>query len=410
LQKALPRQQWKVCIRDKYPAYISWQTYERIEAMLSDNYAQYDRNKSRGVPRPGKALLHGILWCGECGHKMVVQYKPATKYLCNYLRQQYQVPVCQYLPADPVDERVVQLFFKAFSSVELDLHNKVVDHACRQRDEVLHSHRQQVDRLRYQARLAERQFNQSDPENRLVTAELERRWEQALRDLKAAEEAFERHQQEFPNLPRLDASTKKALANVGQDLPQLWKEGLLSQQQKKSLLRCLIDKVVVHRVGRDTIQTRVVWKGGEATTVEVPIPVGSLAELSQAQEMEAKVLQLAAQGICDEEIAARLTREGHRSPLAPVVLPSTVKTIRLRHRILITRHQSHPRQVAGHLTVPQLAKKLGVSPHWLYDRIHSGTIQVARDKETRLYLFPDQPRTLERFRKLIAGTFQNLRF
>ena len=43
--------------------------------MVHDNYSEYDRNKSRGVPRPGKALLHGIVSCGECGHKMVVQYK-----------------------------------------------------------------------------------------------------------------------------------------------------------------------------------------------------------------------------------------------------------------------------------------------------------------------------------------------
>ena len=106
---------------------------------------------------------------------------PATKYLCNHLRQQYQVPVCQFIPADPIDDYVVQLFLNAFSSAELDLHDKVVENARRQRDEVLRSHQQQLDRLRYQARLAERQFNQSDPDNRLVTAELERRWEQALR-------------------------------------------------------------------------------------------------------------------------------------------------------------------------------------------------------------------------------------
>lgn len=410
LQKPLPRPQWKVCIRDKYPAYISWEAYERIEAMLSDNFAQYDRNKARGVPRPGKALLHGILWCGECGHKMVVQYKPATKYLCNYLRQQYQVPVCQYIPADPIDERVVQLFFSAFSSVEFDLHAKVVENACHQRDEVLQAHHQQLDRLQYRARLAERQFNQSDPDNRLVTAELEPRWEQALRDVKTAEEAFERQQHEYPNLPQIDATTRKALENVGRNLPQLWTKGRLSQPQKKAFLRCLIDKVVIRRVGRDTVQTRVIWKGSETTSVDVPVPVGSLAELSHAQEMEAKIVQWAARGLGDDEIAMRLTRDGHRSPLGAVVLPSTVKTIRLRHRIMMTRHQSHPRQVSGHLTVPQVAKTLDVSPHWIYDRIHNGTIQVARDKETRLYLFPDQPRTLERFRKLIAGKFQNLRF
>jgi DNA invertase Pin-like site-specific DNA recombinase len=94
-QKRLPMDQWRICVKDKYPTYIGWETFEKIQAMLRDNYAEYDRNKSRGVPRPGSALLHGILYCGECGHKMVVQYKGGTCYLCNCLHQQYGVPVCQ---------------------------------------------------------------------------------------------------------------------------------------------------------------------------------------------------------------------------------------------------------------------------------------------------------------------------
>ena len=102
---------WRIRVNHRYPAYISWETYERIRAMLKENYAAYDRHHTRGVPRPGKALLHGLVYCGECGHKMVVQYKNATRYLCNYLRQQYGVPVCQYIPADPVDDVVVQAFF-----------------------------------------------------------------------------------------------------------------------------------------------------------------------------------------------------------------------------------------------------------------------------------------------------------
>lgn len=410
LQKPVPREQWKVCIRDRYPAYISWESHERIEAMLRDNHAEYDRNKTRGVPRPGKALLHGVVFCGECGHKMVVEYKGGTKYLCNYLRQQYQVPVCQYIPADPIDDHVVELFLDAFSAVELDLHDKIVENARQEREEVLRSHQQQLERLRYQARLAERQFSQSDPDNRLVTAELERRWEQALRDLKAAEEAFERQQQHYPSLPPLDAATRKTLENVGKNLPELWTKGRLSQQQKKALLRSLIDKVVIHRTKRDMVRTRVIWKGGDVSTAEVPIPVGSLAELSQAQEMESQIVELSSNGHSDEEIAERLTRAGYRSPLRRVVLPSTVKTIRLRHRIMVTRHQSHPRRIHGHLTVSQLAEKLHLSVHWIYDRIHNGTIQVTKDKQLNLYLFPDRPKTLEQFRKLVGGKLHNLRF
>ncbi len=69
----LPQEQWRICIPDVYPPYISWETYLQIQTMLTDNHAEYDRNKTRGIPRPGKALLHGLVSCGECGHKMVVQ-------------------------------------------------------------------------------------------------------------------------------------------------------------------------------------------------------------------------------------------------------------------------------------------------------------------------------------------------
>jgi hypothetical protein len=62
-------------VKNKYPGYISWETFEMIKAMLRDNRAEYLRTKSRGIPRDGAALLHGITWCGECGHKMVVRPK-----------------------------------------------------------------------------------------------------------------------------------------------------------------------------------------------------------------------------------------------------------------------------------------------------------------------------------------------
>ena len=118
--------------------------------MLRDNHAEYDRNKTRGVPRPGTALLHGIVYCGECGHKLLVQYKGGTRYLCNALRQQYGVPVCQHLPADPIDAWVVESFFDALAPVELDLYGKAVA-ARRQEAGRSAARRQQLERLRYQA-------------------------------------------------------------------------------------------------------------------------------------------------------------------------------------------------------------------------------------------------------------------
>jgi DNA invertase Pin-like site-specific DNA recombinase len=410
VQKPLPIDQWKVCHRDKYPAYIDWATFEKIQGMVRDNHSEYDRNKTRGVPRPGKALLHGIVYCGECGHKMVAQYKGRPCYLCNYLRQQYQIPVCQNLPADPIDVHVVQAFLQALSPVQLDLYGRAVAALRQDEEQVQQAQQQQLERLRYQARLAERQYQQTDPDNRLVAAELERRWEMALRDLQDAEEKAQRQQQQ-PHAPEvLSAEERQAFLQAGQKIPALWRQGHLTPQQQKAFLRCLIDKVVVHRAAPDTLQVRIVWRGGDTSAATLPVTVGALARLSSAKDMEKEILQLFQEGKTDEEIAALLTRQGHRSPKHATVLPSTVRICRLRHRLFRTRSQSHPRHIAGSLTVPQLARTLKITAHWIYDRIHNRTIQVQRDPQTNLYLFPDQPGTLKLFRQLRAGKLQQLRF
>jgi DNA invertase Pin-like site-specific DNA recombinase len=406
----LPMEEWKIRVNDKYPAYISWPTFEKIQAMLRDNYAEYDRNKTRGIPRAGQALLHGLLYCGACGHKMMVQYKCNTYYLCNHLRQQYRVPVCQNIPGDPVDQAVLEAFFEALSPVELDVYSRAMSGHKQSLDQARQARRQQIERLRYQATLAQRQFNRVDPDHRHVASELEARWEAALRELKQAEDAAARADQTIVVPFALTAELKAAFTSIGQRLPQIWDQDLLSREQKKALLRCLIDKIALHRLAPDRVQARIVWIGGETTTLLIPVQCHSFARLTTATEMENLIVKLASAGVPDEEIAARLTTEGHRSPMRRSVLTSTVRTIRLKHRILITRHQSHPRRIAGFLTVPQLAGKLGIGVHFIYDRIHNGTIEIIKDQNTGLYLFPDHPSTIEMFHLLIDGALQNLHF
>lgn len=406
-QVRLPMGEWKIRINDKYPAYIDWATFEAIQAMLGDNCSEYDRNKTRGVPRPGKALLHGIVYCGECGHQLVVQYKPKTHYICNFLRQQYQVPVCQYLPADPIDDLVVRSFFEALSPAELDLYDEAAAAIRHEAEAVDRARREQIERLRYQARLAERQFTRTDPDNRLVAGELERRWEAALRELEQAEASYQRALRD-QGPTTIPPELRRGLEQVGRDLPGLWGQDRFSRPQKKSLLRCLIDKVVIRRTAPDSVEVRIVWRGGDTTTARIPVTVNALARLSSAPEMEEAILNLARQGKTDREIAEHLTEQGHRSPRGPIVLTSTVQIIRLRHRILVKRSQSHPRHIAGHLTVSQVAERLQVSKHWVYDRIHNGTIQVERDANSRLFLFPDAPMTVALLERLKAGEIQKV--
>src|SRR5262249_60346949 len=67
LQRLRPREAWSICIPDKYPAYVPWPEWERIQVMLDQNRSEYARERTRGVPREGSALLHGLVYCGESG-------------------------------------------------------------------------------------------------------------------------------------------------------------------------------------------------------------------------------------------------------------------------------------------------------------------------------------------------------
>ncbi|HYQ90587.1 MAG TPA: recombinase family protein, partial [Candidatus Competibacteraceae bacterium] len=306
---------------------------------------------------------------------------------------------------------VVQAFLIALSPLELDAYSRVIQAAQQTARDLDQAHRQQLERLRYQVALAERRFHQVDPENRLVAAELERRWETALRELSQAEAAYDKTRPPVTPALTLSPDLQAAFTAIGQKLPALWATAVLSTLQKKALLRCLIDKVVIHRHHRDQVHARIVWKGGDTTTLEVPIPVGSLAELSNGAAFEQRLLALSRQGLDDATVAQQLTAEGFRSPMNPAaVLPSTVQWTRLKHGIMLSRHQSHPRHCPGYLTVSQLAKALAVAPHWIYDRIHKGTITLNRDEATGLYLFPDRPDTLHRLQQLRDGQYDRLYF
>lgn len=396
----VPQEQWRIRIQDIYPAYIDWATYERIQLLLRDNHADYTRQRTSGVPRPGAAVLQGIVSCGICGHKLAVQYKGRTQYICHRLRQQYRAPVCQAVPADAVDQAVVSAFFQALAPIELDAYQQAIEQQHQQQARLAQGWQQQLNRLRYEADLAQRQFTLVDPENRLVAATLERRWEDALRALQQAQAAARQETQAEVPVERLPAELQARFRALGQRLPELWQQDVLDTAHKKGLLRCLITQVVLQRVARDQIAVRIVWRGGATTSQTVPVTVGTVQALSNAAALEEAIVEQSKLGYNDAEIARQLTAQGYRSPHALVLLEATVKRLRVKNGQLRSLSQSHRRRVPGYLTVSQLAEELGISPYWIYHRLDTGVIAGTKNQALGLYLFPDTPATRAMFRSL----------
>jgi DNA invertase Pin-like site-specific DNA recombinase len=410
-----PRDDWRVVVRDRYPAYIPWNVHEAIVSMLQDNHADYRQKSTRVVPRDGAALLHGLVSCGICGRKMTVQYHHHPRYICRSLERDRGLPSCQTVLAEPVDALVAAAFLAAVAPAELDAWERA-EAARRETEAALQrATAQQVERLRYRALLAERQFDKVDPDNRLVAAELERRWEAALCELRSAEQAMaaqERAATAQAGPERASATApdqlRALLTEVQQSLPPLWADPSIAPAQRKALLRCLVDKVVLERTAADRVNVRIVWCGGDWTELIADTGGHALRTLTGIADMERCVATMARAGARDADIAAALDARGYRLPHGRPVLPSTVRKLRLGQGI-----RSRPefqRLVPGALTLPQVAAAIAMSQPWIYRCIRNGMVRIRLDPEHRLYLFPDEPATIDAFQKLIAGEVKQIDF
>ena len=399
---ARPIDQWRFMVKNRYPAYIDWQTYEKIRGLISDNRAEYMRKKTRGAPRDGELLLQGIAWCGRCGHKMYARYKDGAQYVCNHLSSHRGLPVCQHVRAPCIDAAVVQAFLTALAPAEIDALSRARRVQQEAERAMRRSAEQQLERRRYEAALAERQFNRVDPDNRLVAAELERRWEAALLEVRAAEEALAHAQAPQATAPvAVGRALNDNVIRLSGRLPEIWADPSTSAAKRKALLRCLVEKVILDRGEHDVAVVRIVWRGGAVTEIQVKMHVGSIANLTRGAQMQERVLELARTKMHDDEIATVLTSEGHRSPNCPdKVLPITVRGIRLRAGLKgLTEQRTRWRHSPDLLSAHELAHVLNIPVNWIYVQIRQGRLLIDRHP-SGAHLFANKPKVIEAVRKL----------
>jgi len=308
-----------------------------------------------------------------------------------------------------IDAAVADAFLTALAPAELDALSRARQ-ARQQVDTALRTSAQrQLERTRYAAGLAERQFNRVDPDNRLVAAELERRWEAALSEVRAAEEALAQQSSTQAIAPMgMGKVLHGKVVSLAGRLPHIWADPPTMDAQRKALLRCLVDKVVLDRGEHDVALVRIVWRGGAVSDLDVKMKVNSVAKLTRGTEMRDRVLDLARKGISDDDIAAALTGEGHRSPnCEDKVLPITVAQIRRGAGVAVTNPRTRWSHEACQLSAPQLADRLNIPVNWIYVQIRRKRLLINR-QPTGAYLFQDIPYVLDGIRNLRKHTIECL--
>ncbi len=403
---------WIHVQKDIYPAYITWEQYLRNQEWLQQNATRYrERTQpAQGAAREGAGLLQGLVVCGECGYRMIVIYRAnGPRYVCYELDKQLKRPRCASLCASAIDAVVVQAFFEAIRPAQLDALAAVLADQEAERERLGRQWTEQLKRAEYEAHLARRQYDAVDPGNRLVAAELERRWEEKLRQLQQTQEAYDRFRQTLTPVS-LTPEMRSQLQRISERLPELWHSGQISNAQKKELLRSLIAKVVLKRISPDAVSIKIVWVSGHYSTLSAKPTFSRLADATGYDEMIAQIHTLWQQGVGDEEIAERLTAAGFRSARAERLLTSTVQRERSTRGWYDSLHQSrNALDVNGQLTVRGLAARLGVSTGTVYRNLEHGQIApdyYTRHPQSQVYLFRDEPEVIEQLRRQVSPGFR----
>jgi hypothetical protein len=128
--------------------------------------------------------------------------------------------------------------------------------------------------------------------------------------------------------------------------------------------------------------------------------VNAIANLTQGEEMRDRVLDLARAGIPDDEIAATLTAEGHRSPnCVDKVLPITVQRLRLGAGIKVASQRTRWDHDSSLLSATELAARLNIPVNWLYVQIRQRRLLMDR-QPNGAYLFRNIPSVIGAVRDL----------
>lgn len=354
-----PRSAWMVLIRDHHPGYISWEEYERNQAMIAMNtHGHSDAEPKAG--RGGRALLSGLLRCRRCGRKLYVAYSGpggvVIRYECRGDRIDCGEGHCISFGGLRVDEAVSKEVLHAIEGHAIEAAWKAAEQIEQQQQELRQAFKLEVEQARYEAHLAARRYEAVDPEQRLVAKELEARWNVALQKVQKMEHKLEEFDRKSPSVP---LPSTEVLLSLAQDLPAVWNSPSVDMRLKQRILHILIQEIIadVDENSREVVLL-IHWAGGHHS--EVRVKRGEGGKHRYCTNLEAiEVIRKMAGKFSDEQIAVTLNRLRLRTGLDNTWNEMRVYSVRHRLQLpVFDPDQNHSNEV----TLEQAARRLNLSP------------------------------------------------
>jgi DNA invertase Pin-like site-specific DNA recombinase len=358
----LPKDEWEVFIPNHHPNYITWEKYEENLKQLQTNRTNIELS---GPAREGNSLLQGLMICGKCGRRMSVRYTGnggiAPVYECKGRWEHGLKATCTTVPATIVDQSVTNRLLQVMQPAELELSIEVMDTLLKGDDDVDKGWKLSLERVIYEAERAERQFQQVEPENRLVARSLEARWNQKLAELSQFQKEYEQYRSRQSWRPtEEDRSQILALAK---ELPRIWNSITTTVKDRKRILRTLIEDVTVFAEPRQAeIRLGIRWRNQSHEEVYATKPLPHSTVRKHTHETVKLVSELS-ERMTDNQIADHFNISGLRTPEGKLFTIPSIKWIRHKHNIdgLSSKRKG--------LTVKEVAERFnvisGVVYYWI---------------------------------------------
>ena len=378
--RRLPQAEWQVLIWDHHPGFIDKPTFEANRERIARN-TRPRAHEPGGAVREGQALLQGIAVCGRCGRKLKVHYQGRRRHQSPAYHCPSSILVegrgnwCLRVGGGQIDQAVAGALLAALTPAGVRAAVQAAEALEQDHDAALDQWRLQVERAKYQADRAERRYRRVEPEHRLVARGLERDWEHALGALAEAEAELTLREQQRPRT--LTHEEREQLLTLGADLGRVWAAPSTTDRDRKQLLRCLIEEVIVNvkrEERRATVTIR--WRGAAITELAVPLPKPQPA-IRTDEDTIALLTRLAAH-YDDATIAGILNRQGRRSATGEPFTQIIVGGLR-RYR-QIPAHKPPVEPPDGELLpVGKAADQLGVAASTLFRWLQAGFIAGEQD-------------------------------
>jgi hypothetical protein len=393
-----PMAEWTVLRHGAVPAYITWEQYLANQERLRQHRSSA---QTPGSVRAGAALLSGLIRCGTGGRRLRTRYRHTAHYLCDRHQQEGIAKVCYGLRARPVDDLVAHQVLQALQPAALELSLQAIADQEAERARLDRHWQQRLQRAHYDVHEAERRYRAVDPDHRLVARSLERAWEEALQAVRQLEEAYERFLREKP--PVVSAQDRERIRVLATDIPALWQAPETTAQDRKAIIRLLVERVIVHvQPASEYVDVILHWHGGFTSRHTILRPVRTFRQLRDYKSLLDRLKQLRRAGRTAAQIAEQLNQEGFTPPRRRgKFIKESVRQLLSRYGLSNERHEEG--QLGTHeWWLPDLAQTLAVSPGTLRWWARHGWLRARQTPAQGLWIVYADPKEMKRLRKLAA--------